>query len=115
LYITVTIAPHPYFRREKNDVYLDVPITLEEALDGAKIKVPTIKASVMVTIPPHTHEKTKLRLKGQGIETEDGAKGDEYLTVYITLPNHITKRGKELLADFFREHNYNPREQFERY
>jgi len=112
LYITIHINPHTYFRREGNDVHLDVPITLTEAVKGGKIKVPTINGSLMVTVPAHTADKTTLRLKGKGIENVNGTHGDEYLSLYITLPKHITNKGKEILDAFIKENPYNPREHF---
>ncbi len=112
LYITVHINPHQYFKREGNDIHLDVPITVAEAIKGGKIKVPTINGSLMVNVPDHIADKTTLRLKGKGIETASGVRGDQYLALYITLPKHITSKGHELLEIFTKENPYNPREHF---
>lgn len=81
--LRVKIAPHPYFRREGHDVYLDVPISVPEALLGAKVEVPTIDGSRLdVKLPPGTSSGAKLRLRGKGL-----AGGDQYLVFKIVVPS----------------------------
>src|SRR5579864_522694 len=68
LFIVAHVLPHPYFRREGLDIYLDVPLSLYEALLGAKVNVPTLDGPVTITVPPGTSSGAKLRIKGRGVE-----------------------------------------------
>lgn len=112
LLVTVNVAPHPYFRREGNDVLVDVPITLTEAALGAKVDVPTLSgAQVTVTIPPGTSSGAKLRLKGKGFPDQKSKQpGDQFVVVKITAPKEISGAGKELLQQFANEVPHSPRE-----
>ena len=83
--ITVNVEEHPYFKSENLNILLDLPISLKEAIKGAKITVPTISGKVTVTIPPMSSSGEKLRLKGKGIKTKAAA-GDEIITLQIMLP-----------------------------
>ncbi|MBR6355256.1 MAG: DnaJ domain-containing protein [Alphaproteobacteria bacterium] len=83
--ITLNVDEHPYFKSEQQNILLDLPISLVEAIKGAKITVPTIYGKVMVTVPPMSSSGEKLRLKGQGIKTKKG-QGDEIITLQIMLP-----------------------------
>lgn len=83
--ITVNVDEHPYFKNDGFDILLDLPISLKEAISGARIVVPTIKGKVAVKIPPYSSSGEKLRLKGQGIKTKSG-QGDEIITLQIMLP-----------------------------
>ncbi len=83
--ITVNVEEHPYFKSENLNILLDLPISLKEAIKGAKITVPTISGKVAVTIPPMSSSGEKLRLKGKGIKTKAAA-GDEIITLQIMLP-----------------------------
>lgn len=79
--IEVRVAPHRLFRREGNDVMIDLPVTIQEAVLGARIDVPTLKGPVSVTIAPNSGSGTRLRLKGRGI-----AGGHQYVVLRIVLP-----------------------------
>ncbi len=83
--ITVNIAEHPYFKNDKLDILLNLPISIKEAISGAKITVPTINGKVAVKVPPFSSSGEKLRLKGQGIKTKSG-QGDQIVTLQIMLP-----------------------------
>lgn len=76
--ITLNVQPHPYFRAEGNDIHIDLPITLKEAVLGAKITVPTLTGKVAVKVPPYSDSGEKLRLKGKGIKF-----GDEIITLKV--------------------------------
>ena len=89
--ITVGVSAHPYFKADNLNILLDLPISVVEAVKGAKITVPTINGKVMVTVPPMSSSGEKLRLKGQGIKTA-AARGDEIVTLQIVLPHE--KDGK---------------------
>lgn len=83
--ITVNVDNHPYFKNENLNILLDLPISVKEAISGAKITVPTINGKVAVTVPPFSSSGEKLRLKGQGIKTKT-AQGDEIINLQIVLP-----------------------------
>ncbi len=87
--ISINIAPHPFLERDGRDLRMDLPITLKEAVTGAKIQVPTLSGSVTLTIPPHSNSFTVLRLKGKGlpINTNNDPAGDLYVRLVVTLPD----------------------------
>jgi DnaJ-class molecular chaperone len=84
--VTIEIGPHPFFRREGNDIRLELPVTLKEAVLGAKVKVPTPEGPVMLTIPKGTTSGKVLRLKGRGFTAKDGKRGDQLVTVEVDVP-----------------------------
>ncbi len=91
------VAPHPYFRREGADIYLDVPVSVTEAVLGAKIEVPTLEGRGTVTLPPGTPSGGKLRLRGQGvIKRGTSERGDQYVVVQIVPPKSLTDEEKAL-------------------
>ncbi len=112
LLLTVRVAPHPYFRREGNDVLVDVPVTVTEAALGAKVEVPTLsEGPVLVTIPPGTSSGAKLRLRGKGIrDPKTGIRGDQYVVVKVVVPKQLTERAKSLLKELAEEVPMNPRQ-----
>lgn len=84
--VTINVKPHPFFKREGHDVLLDLPISLKEAVAGAKVKVPTVDGPVMLTVPAGTSSGKTLRLKGKGFSKKDGSRGDQRVTLEIDLP-----------------------------
>jgi DnaJ-class molecular chaperone len=85
LFIEVNVQPHPLLRREGDDLHLEVPVTISEALYGAKIDVPTLEGSVKLSVPPGTNSGRKLRLKGKGVPAKNGS-GDFYVTLVVKVP-----------------------------
>ena len=83
--ITVNVEEHPYFKSDNLNILLDLPISVVEAIKGAKITVPTINGKVAVTVPPMSSSGEKLRLKGKGIKAKSG-QGDEIINLQIVLP-----------------------------
>ncbi|GAA3786799.1 J domain-containing protein [Qipengyuania pelagi] len=94
--VTIDIESHKLFRREGEDVKFDLPITLDEAVNGGKVRVPTVDGPVMMTIKPGTSGGTKLRLKGKGFTTKSGARGDQLVTLEIQLPDDLGELAKRL-------------------
>ncbi len=98
--VTISIDRHPFFRREGDDVRLDLPLTLSEAVSGAKVKVPTVDGPVVLTIKPGTSGGTTMRLGGKGFSKKDGkgssARGDQLVTLEIDLPDDVTELAKRL-------------------
>lgn len=84
--VTVEVRPHRFYTRDEDDVRLDLPITIDEAVAGAKVKVPTVDGPVMLGIPKGTSSGKTLRLKGRGFHRKDGSRGDQLVTVMIDIP-----------------------------
>jgi DnaJ-class molecular chaperone len=85
--IGITIAPHSYLQRDGRDLRMDLPITLKEAVAGAKVEVPTLYGPVSLTVPPHSNSFRVLRLKGKGLPGNGAeAAGDLYVRLIVTLP-----------------------------
>jgi DnaJ-class molecular chaperone len=84
--VTIEIAPHRFFTREGTNIRLNLPVTLKEAVLGAKVKVPTPEGPVMLTIPKGTSSGKVLRLKGRGFTAKDGKRGDQLVTLEIEIP-----------------------------
>jgi DnaJ-class molecular chaperone len=107
--IAITVAPHPFFRREGADIHLDLPVTLGEAVLGARVPVPTPTGPVTMSIPANSNSGRVLRLKGKGVARPGGERGDEYVTLKVVLP----EGGDAALSDFLRDwapgHPYDPR------
>ncbi|MCG3137436.1 MAG: Curved DNA-binding protein [Phycisphaerae bacterium] len=94
--ITIRVAPHRHFRREGDDIHLEVPISVIEATLGARINVPTIHGHSTVTIPPGSASGSRLRLKEQGIKTAEGHLGHQYLILKIVPPHQLSAEQKQL-------------------
>ncbi len=84
--VTIEIAPHRFFTRDGTNIRLELPITLKEAVLGAKVKVPTPEGPVMLSVPKGTSSGKVLRLKGRGFVAKDGKRGDQLVTVEIVVP-----------------------------
>lgn len=96
VYLKVKIAAHPYFRRDGLDILLDLPISVPEAILGAKVDVPTLDGSTLtVKVPAGTSSGSRLRLRGKGM-----AGADQYLVFKIVVPAKVDDRTKELLTEF---------------
>jgi curved DNA-binding protein len=86
LILSVKVEPHAFFRRDGDDLHVDVPITLSEAFFGAKVKVPTIDGAVSVKVPEHTKNATVMRLRGKGVQRTGRATGDLYVHFLVQVP-----------------------------
>ena len=84
--VTIQLQPHAYFRREGNNIRVDLPIAVHEAVHGAKVKVPTVEGAVMLTVAPGSSSGKTLRLGGKGFTRKDGTRGDQLITLEIQLP-----------------------------
>ncbi|MEO0031305.1 MAG: hypothetical protein RIS94_1063 [Pseudomonadota bacterium] len=84
--VTIEIGTHPFFERDGDAIRLDLPVTLDEAVNGAKVKVPTVDGAVMLTIAPGSTSGKTLRLKGKGFTRKDGERGDQLVRLMIDLP-----------------------------
>ncbi len=84
--VTVQVVPHPVFRVEGDTLRADVPVSLDEAVLGGKVRVPTLDGPVTMNIPAHSDGSRTLRLKGKGLPRPGGARGDQLVSLRITLP-----------------------------
>lgn len=110
LYIITSIRPHRHFRMKVNDIYVDVPVTVQEAMLGATVEVPTVDGFTAIKIPPGTQGGQKLRIKGKGIYGVHGAaRGDEYVVINIAVPKKLDERSKALVEELGRINPYEPR------
>ncbi len=102
--IEVSVMPHALFRRDGNDVILALPVTVKEAILGAKIEVPTIAGPISLTVPPGSGTGTRLRLKGRGISG-----GHQYVDLKIVLPPAHEPELADFLKTWEPRHKFNPR------
>lgn len=86
--VIIQLEPHAFFRRDGDNIRLDLPIALDEAVNGAKVKVPTVENAVMLTVAPGSSSGKTLRLKGKGFTRKDGTRGDQLITLTIDLPEN---------------------------
>lgn len=84
--VTINIQPHRFFRRDGDNIRLDLPISLDEAVLGAKVKVPTVDGAVMMSIAPGSTSGRTLRLKGKGFTGKSGQRGDQLVTLMVDIP-----------------------------
>ncbi|TWB11941.1 DnaJ-like protein [Nitrospirillum amazonense] len=108
--VEVHVTPHPYFVRREDDIHLDVPITLQEALLGATIKVPTLDGAVQVKVPKPANSGTTLRLKGKGVANpERGTQGDQYVKLTVVLPERPDAELQAFIEKWGKAHEYDVR------
>jgi DnaJ-class molecular chaperone len=103
------VRPHPTFKRVDDDIVLEVPISIDEAVLGAKIEVPTISGRVQLTLPKGTSSGRIFRLKGKGVHNlTSGHTGDQLVTVRIVLPDAIDEDLSYFLSEWRQKHRYDP-------
>ena len=107
-FVEIQVDPHAYFARDGLDIRVDVPISLMEAVLGAKVNVPTIHGTVAVTVPAGSSSGQVLRLKGRGI-AKSGKKGDEFARLMIQLPEKMDPKLKEFVRSWTKQGDYDPR------
>lgn len=107
--IKVHVSPHPSFRRHGKNLEVTTPITLAEAVSGAKIDVPTPHGTITLTVPPGSSSGKKLRLKGQGVKSADGPPGDLFAELQVTLPKNMSEADREQLGAIASKYADNPR------
>src|SRR3954469_24638728 len=111
LLITISIAPHPFFKVDGSDLRLDLPIALYEAVLGGKVRVPTLGSAVELSIPKNTSSGRVFRLKGKGLPKVGGT-GDLFVTIRIILPDGNDAELEALMEKWREGHPYNPRSDF---
>lgn len=84
--VTIQLQAHAFFRRDGDNLRVDLPVSIDEAVNGAKVKVPTAEGAVMLTIAPGSSSGKTLRLKGKGFSRKDGSHGDQLITLEVQVP-----------------------------
>lgn len=115
LLLTIRVKRHDIFRREGNDVYISMPITVVQAILGAKLKVPTIDGPVEYDIPEGTQPGTRFRLRDKGIPYLHGrgrGRGDQYVIIDVEIPKNLSEKQKETLREFDDEQLYKKKKSF---
>ena len=102
LYVVVRVEPHEFFQREGEHLHLRVPLAVHEAVLGTRIEVPSLEGPVRLRVPPGTQAGHRFRLKGRGIATPGGGRGDLIVEVTLVLPQVVDERSKELMREFGR-------------
>lgn len=109
LYLLVQIEPHAIFQRQGSDILVQLPVYPWEAVVGAEVLVPTLTDPVRVKVPPGSRAGAKLRLKGKGLPTAAGGRGDLFFTLHIVLPPSITDEDRKLYDQLARAPHPDPR------
>lgn len=108
--VEIKVRPHAQFKRQGDDILVDVPISIDEAVLGGKIEVPTVSGRVQLTIPKGTSSGKTFRLKGKGAANRAaGTTGDELVTVRIVLPEVIDENLSYFLTQWRQKNSYDPR------
>jgi DnaJ-class molecular chaperone len=98
--IEIDVRPHPVFKRKADDIYVELPIPLADAVLGGRISVPTPAGPVTMTVPKWSNTGTVLRLKGKGVPRGGNARGDEYVALKIVLPDKPDPELERLIAEW---------------
>ena len=113
-YVEVHIQPHAYFERKDNDIHLELPVSLAEAVLGGRVQVPTIDGPVSMTVPKGSNTGASLRLRGKGIlDPRSGQQGDQYVHLKVVLPKTPDGELEKLVEQWAKSHSYDPRADME--
>jgi curved DNA-binding protein len=112
LYLNISLLPHPYYRANGHDLYLDLPLSAWEAVLGTSVEVPTPGGSVRLKVPPGTQAARQLRLPGRGLPKPKGGQGDLYAVVQIVVPSVVNDRERALYQQLSDVSAYDPRAHF---
>jgi len=99
LYLEFIVSEHEFFERDGDDIYLEVPITLIDAILGNKISIPTLYGNVKLTVSPGTNSGDRQRIKGKGVDNKNkGTKGDMYVVYKVYTPKRLSREQKKLIS-----------------
>jgi DnaJ-class molecular chaperone len=113
-YVEIRVQPHAFFEARDNDIHIELPVTLAEAVLGGKIRVPTVGGPVMLNVPPGSNTGTSLRLKGRGLlDRKSGQRGDQYVKLKVVLPDEPDDKLKEFLQSWEGGRAHDPRKAME--
>jgi len=111
--VTIAVRPHERFSLQGKDVHLELPISLPEAIQGAKVTVPTIDGPVRISVPPGSNSGCSLRLKGRGVAVRGAPRGDQYVRLVVMLPDRPDAELADYLRRWAEKHPYDPRADLE--
>lgn len=109
IYLHIKLLPHPLFRTDGHDLYFDLALAPWEAALGAEVQIPTLDGPVVLTVPGGSRSGRKLRLRGRGLSTGRGGRGDLYAIARVDVPASLTPRERELFAELGRVSSFDPR------
>ena len=108
--VTVSVANHPVFERQGDDIRITLPITIDEAVLGGKVRAPTIDGGVNVNVPAGTSSGKTLRLRGKGVKKRGSSeRGDQLIELTVSMPDRIDDELKQFMETWREEHRYDPR------
>ena len=111
--VEIEVRPHKLFTRKDDDIHIELPITVPEAVLGGKLDVPTPSGAVRMTLPKGANTGTVLRLKGKGVRRKDGSHGDEYVTLKVVLPERADPELEEFARRWQAGQRHDPRAHLE--
>lgn len=111
--IEIHVESHPHFTRKGDEIHLEVPVSLPEAVLGASIKVPTLHGHVAIKVPKGASSGMTLRLRGKGVPKSQGEAGDMFVKLRIVLPSPVPESLEEFIEGWSRKNNYDPRKNLE--
>ncbi len=100
LYLRVSVEPHRFFTRKGDDIYVELPVNVSEAVLGGTVEVPTVDGTVRVKLPPGTNSGQKVRIRGKGVFKKDGTRGDQYVTIKIVVPKSKDEEFLKIVREF---------------
>lgn len=112
VYVEIAVKPHPLFERDGDDIHIEAPITISEAVLGGKITAPTIGGEVSITVPKNSSSGAVLRLKGRGVQREGKPAGDQYVKLKIVLPEGGDAELEEFIRGWRGGASHAPRKHF---
>jgi DnaJ-class molecular chaperone len=111
--VTITVRAHARFSMKGRDIHLDLPVSLPEAIQGAKVTVPTIDGPVRISVPAGSNSGRSLRLKGRGVAVPGAPRGDQYVRLVVMLPDRLDPELTDYLKRWADKHPYDPRADLE--
>lgn len=115
-YVEIRVEPHAFFEPRDNDIHVELPVTITEAVLGGKVRVPTVGGPVMLNVPAGSNTGTSLRLKGRGLlDRRSGQRGDQYVKLKIVMPETPDAKLKEFLEGWEAGKAYDPRQAMEQF
>jgi DnaJ-class molecular chaperone len=115
-YVELHVEPHAFFEARDNDIHVELPVTLQEAVLGARVKVPTVGGSVMLAVPAGSNTGTSLRLKGRGLlDRKSKQRGDQYVKLKVVLPDKVDDKLKAFLESWDEGKGHDPRQAMEQF
>jgi DnaJ-class molecular chaperone len=115
-YVEIHVEPHAFFEARDNDIHVELPVTLNEAVLGGKVKVPTVGGPVMLSVPAGSNTGTSLRLKGRGLlDRKSKQRGDQYVKLKVVLPDKPDDKLKAFLDSWDAGKAYDPRRAMEQF